>query len=483
MPAEIEKQELLEAIRKDGPRKVVQQYRHNLLPSRVLIELYGENPERDVLLFLALYPTVPSQVLEDLVEAYPDPDILAAAATNPRCTHLLLVRMARGGGVPVRAALAANKQQNTKITAKLIDDESLLVRAALAGNNAITPNFRATLAQDAEPGVRCVVAGSGKLPPELVHTLSKDESAVVRAEIFGIANVDKEFLLGWANSDHVEAQRLLLTRNTLDPDVIEALAPSPDPDVQKAIRPLRTPTPAEWLAKAESDDEALRLEAAKAEELPSEIQHLLAGDPSTEVRAALAANPAINEKVALWIAASNDPESCEALAANPNLTTPAKIELCHHELENVRLRMAYRDDLTDELLDILINQHSDLKLIAHLAMRGVSFAGTKVELVAELLSHSRPSMQAFAASAEALTSAQARKLIRNDYLPVRLALCNNPILSAAALELLSNDWNETVANRAKERLRELPEPEEKQESDEEDSAPSGFVSRIVDLFK
>ena len=89
-------------------------------PAAFLIELYGDYPEHDVILFLALYPTVPSQILEDLTEAYPEPDILAAAAVNPRCTHLLLIRMAREGGAPVRAALAANKQQNAKITASLL---------------------------------------------------------------------------------------------------------------------------------------------------------------------------------------------------------------------------------------------------------------------------------------------------------------------------------------------------------------------------
>ncbi|MBN2785575.1 MAG: hypothetical protein JXR25_12195 [Pontiellaceae bacterium] len=483
MPAEIEKEELLKAIRKDGPHKVVQQYRHNLLPSRLLIDLYGENPERDVLLFLALYPTVPSQVLEDLTEAYPDPDILAAAAVNPRCTHLLLVRMARDGGTPVRAALAANKQQNNKITARLITDDSLLVRAALAGNGAIANNFRATLAQDPEPGVRSALAGSSKLPTELVHALSSDESAVVRTEIYGLANVDSEFLLGWANSDNPEAQRLLLTRSKLDPEVIEALALSPDPEVQQAIRPLRTPTPAEWLAKAESEEEAFRIEAAVADDLPPEIQHQLAGDPSSEVRTALAGNPAIDEEVALWIAASNDTQSCEALAANPGLTDPVKIELCHHEHEVVRLRMAYRDDLTNELLDILVNQHGDLKLIGHLALRNISYPGIKPELIEQLLAHRRPSLQAFAAQAGALSDAQVRKLIRNDFASVRLALCGNPILTAAALEELSRDWNPSVADGARERLENLPPPDPEQEEEIEENGSQSLVSRIVDLFK
>ncbi|VGO21310.1 hypothetical protein [Pontiella sulfatireligans] len=482
MPAQIEKDELLKALRKDGPRKVVQQYRHNLLPSRVLIDLYSEHPERDVLLFLALYPTVPSQVLEDLGDACPDPEIQAAVATNPRCTHLLLVRMARDGGAPVRAALAANKLQNTKITAKLLNDPDLFVRASLAGNGSITATYRTALALDPEPAVRTALAGTAKLPPELVHTLSSDESAVVRANLYAYGKVDADTLLGWAQSDDPEAQRMMLNRNKLSPEIVKALSLSPDPVVQKTILPLYEPTPQELLAKAESENEALRSEAARHEKLPAEIQHLLATDPLAEVRAALAGNPAIEEEVALCIAASNDPIACKALAGNPQLPESAKTELCHHEADEVRLQMAYRDDLAGEQLDILANQHNDLNLIGHLAMRGVVFAGTSPERLEALLVHKRPALRIFAATAQRLTHAQVRKLMRDDSAKVRLALCTNPILTRMALEELSKDWNKTVVAAAQKHLEQLPpEGEEENDFDDEQDEPS-LVSRIVRFF-
>ncbi len=484
MPAEIKLEELLEAIQKDGPRKIVQQYRHNLLPSRILIELYSEHPERNVLLFLALYPTVPSQVLEDLAESCPDPEIQAAAATNPRCTHLLLVRMAREGGVPVRAALAANKLQNSKISAELLNDPDLLVRTALAGNGAIGTAYRTALAVDPEPAVRTALSGTGKLAPELIHTLAADDSAVVRSNMIAYGKVEANMLLGWATSDDAATQRLLLERKKPSSEVVEALSHSPDPVVQSAMKGLREPTAQELLAKAESDQEPMRLDAASTRNLPVEIQHVLASDPVAEVRTALAENPGIDEDVALCIAASNDPLACKALANNPQLPNVVKVELCHHESDEVRLQMAYRDDLTDELLEILINEHQDLNLVGHLALRSIRFQQIKLELLETLLMHKRPSLRAFATAASLLTHAQVRKLMRDDSPKVRMALCDNPILSHTALAALTTDWNAGVAEAAHIRLESLP-PEPDTESGDtgfEEDGESSFVSRIVKFF-
>jgi hypothetical protein len=484
LPAEIKLEELLEAIRKDGPRKVVQQYRHNLLPSRVLIDLYSEHPEHDVLLFLALYPTVPSQVLEDLAEACTVPEIQAAAATNPRCTHLLLIRMAREGGAPVRAALAANKLLNPKITAELMSDSNLFVRIALAGNGSINDAYRTALAHDPEPGVRTALAGTAKLSDEVVHSLSADHSAVVRANLYGYGKVSPEMLLSWAESDDVEAQRLLLTRNKPKPEIVKALRLSPDGVVQEAIKDLYEPTKADLLARAESDDEFQRLETAKLETLPAEIQHVLANDAVAEVRVALAGNPGIDEDVALRIAASNDTPACEALARNPNLPEAGKVELCHHESDSVRLSMAYRDDLTDELLDILVNQNEDLNLIGHLALRGIVFSGTKPELLDQLLAQKRPSLHAFAAGAAQLTHAQVRKLMRDNAPSVRLALCDNPILTRMAMEELSKDWNPAVTEKALQRMETMPEEEPAEETHlDNNDEDHGLVSKIVNFFK
>lgn len=479
MAAQIEIEDLLEALQTDGPRGVVQQYRHNLIPSRILLGLYEEHNSRDIQLFLALYPTVPSQLLQSLVEECDDPEILAAAATNPRCTHTLLIKMAREGSAAVRAALAANKLQSQKVTSELAYDNDQFVRAALAGNSSITKPYRFALATDPEPAVRLAISSTPKLEEELIHALSLDDSAVVRANLYGYGKVEENILLAWALSDDVEAQRLMLTRNNLSNEVMESLCLSPYPDVQQVAQEFHEPQPHELLARAESDSIDIRLQTAGRELLPPEIQHLLAADPQPEVRAALAANMEIDEEVALFIAASNDIEACSALARNPLIPDAVKVELCHHDADEVRLQMAYRNDLSDDLLDILINQRQDLNLIGHFAMRGISYPKTCEMIVEQLITHRRPSMRIFAAASENQNNTTVRKLIRDESPNVRLALCANPVLSDTALEELANDWNPDVARAAKKRLKQRPETGH-ETLEEEDS--KGLVSRIVRFF-
>jgi hypothetical protein len=146
--------------------------------------------------------------------------------------------------------------------------------------------------------------------------------------------------------------------------------------------------------------------------------------------------------------------------------------------------MAYREDLTDELLDILVNQNEDLNLIGHLALRGIAFANTKPQLLESLIAHKRSSLHAFAAGAAQLTHAQVRKLMRDNAPSVRLALCDNPILTRMAMEELSKDWNSAVSRKALKRLKTMPEEEPAEEThlDNEDE-DQGLVSKIVNFFK
>jgi hypothetical protein len=485
MPADVQLEELLEAIRENGPEQVVKQYKHNLLPSRLLIDLYSDYPELDVLRFLALYPTVPSQVLEDLTDCCFDPAVQAAAATNPRCSQLMLVRMAQRGGAAVRKALAANRFHSPKITGDLLRDPSLHVRVALAKNSAIQNNCQTMLAIDEAPAVRAALATVARLPEEILHTLSVDTSAVVRACVFARSKASPELLAGWAQTESVEIQRLLLTRSNLPPAVQRILSCSSDPVVQEAMDPVIDLAAHTLLARAESELEAVRLRTAQREDLPEEIQHVLASDPLIDVRVALASNPAITPEIALCIATSHDRPACLALAENPNLPAEASLELCHHELDDVRLRMAYRNDLTVGRTDILVNRHNDINLIGHLALRGIIYTGTSSERCAQLLEQKAPSLRRFAAASELLTPAQKRALINDPAAEVRLALCRNKLLTEQELTALKSDWNADVAAAAKTRLETRPARDEEDDVPAEENKPESnrLVSQLVRFFK
>jgi len=485
MPADVQLEELLEAIHEKGPEKVAQQYKHNLLPSRMLIELYSDYPELDVLRFLALYPTVPSQVLEDLTDSCLDPAVQAAAATNPRCSQLMLVRMAQRGGTAVRKVLAANRFHSPKLTGDLLRDPALHVRTALAKNSAIQHNYQTMLVADEAPAVRAALATVAKLPEEILHTLSDDTSAVVRAVVFAQSKASPELLTSWAQTESIEIQRLLMNHKKLPLAAQQILSGSSDPAVQEAIDSIMAPAPHTLLARAESELDAVRLRTAKCEDLPEEIQHVLASDPLTEVRVALASNPAITPEIAMCIATSLDRPASLALAENPNLPLDASLELCHHELDEVRLRMAYRGDLTVEHVNILVNQHDDLNLIGHLALRGIIYTGTSRERAEQILEQKAPSFRRFAAGSQHLSATQKRTLSADPAATVRRALCANDSLTEQELTVLTSDWNPDVSTAAKnnlihrtEREETVPVPE-----DEPKKESTGLVSQLVRFFK
>jgi hypothetical protein len=488
MPADVQLEELLEAIHEQGPEKVVQQYKRNLLPSRLLIDLYSDYPELDVLRFLALYPTVPSQVLEDLTDFCLDPAVQAAAATNPRCSQLMLVRMAQRGGAAVRKALAAHRQLSPKLTGDLLRDPSLHVRTALASNSAIKSNYQTMLLADESPAVRAALATVAKLPEEILQTLSEDASAVVRAVIFAQSKASPELLAEWAQSESAEVQHLLITRSKLPSAALTALSFSNDPIVLDAVDPQVAPAPHTLLARAESELEAIRLRTAKREDLPEEIQHVLANDPLIDVRVALASNPSITSEIAMCIATSHDRPACLALAKNANLPEEASLELCHHELDDVRLQMAYRDDLTVQHIDTLINQHNDINLVGHLAMRGVTYTGTSTERCEQLIQQKAPSFRRFAAGSRHLTTAQKKMLRSDPAAEVRLTLCANDSLTESELTALTSDWNAGVSAAAKTRLENWTEHDEdvsdpENEPEEEKEESTGLVSQLVRFFK
>jgi hypothetical protein len=130
-----------------------------------------------------------------------------------------------------------------------------------------------------------------------------------------------------------------------------------------------------------------------------------------------------------------------------------------------------------------VNERESLNLIGHLALRGVRFSGTTPELIDRLLAQRRPSLHAFAAASEELTNAHVHKLLRSDSPQVRLALCDNPVLTSAALEKLAKDWNATVAVAAARRLSEIHNEAEVEPPPSEPGAEPSLVSRIVNLFK
>ncbi len=476
MAISIEKEELLDQLQEIGAESLVKKYRRNLLSSRLLVDLYTEHPGKDVLLFLSLYPTAPGHILQSISENYDDPTLLSALAKNPRCPPSILIKTAKEGNEHVREALASNRLQNQRISEILVRDPSLHVRIALAKNPAILSRFQVLLTQDPEPAVRVALAGVSKLNEEIVLTLEDDTSPVVRNTLYTTGRIPPQLRQYWADSDSEEKQTLLLVRKKLTDQELKSLCKSPHPAVQKSALLRHTPSECELLHWAESENNSDRQAIANRQDLPVSIQHILAGDPLLDVRTALASNPAIDSEVASCVAASNDPEPCCALAENPAIPTSVKTELCLHENRDVQLRMLYRDDITDDLLEILINETGNFNIIEHMGSRGQTCANINPTLLPAILAHPRPSVRAVGAGANTIGLAQSNTIARDPIVSVRKTLAKNPAISPVTLEKLSRDWNPEVAELAKKRLKSH---EQKSKSKPEEPT---LGARIVQFF-
>jgi hypothetical protein len=421
MSAEITAKKLLVQIRDEGVAETVQTYRKNLLSSRTLIELFENEPDRDARLFLASYPTVPSALIEWMLETEEDDEVLSALATNPRTAQPLLIRMVEHARPVVQQAMASNKQLGPRECDLLMQSETPSVRATLAANPILSAHQQAQLSQDAEPAVRLALATNSKLDPDVAIQLAQDPSAIVRTQLITKTKIDDAILQIWADSDQLETQQLLLERKNCGQNVDESLALSTHPQIRMATLQARDPSPVELMGLAESDSADERLFVAGLKNLPISMQRLLAQDPNQTVRATLALNPTLSEGVALHIISAGDPETCEKLAENSALSPAVITELCHHDEQNVLLRVAYRSDLTNEHLAILINERQNLTVIAHLAMQDLEFSETSASMAEQLSFSKQPSLRAFAAQSKHLPESRLITLTRDAAEPVSSA--------------------------------------------------------------
>lgn len=419
MAAEISAKQLLVQIRDEGVAATVQAYRRDLLSSRTLIELFENEPDREARLFLASYPTVPSALIEWMLETEEDNEVLCALAQNPRTAQPLLIRMIEHATPAVQLAMASNKQLGPRECDLLIESESWAVRASLAENPVLSSHQQAVLATDPEPAVRLALASNKRLDPDVAIKLSEDPSAIVRTHLITKINLDDAILQIWADSDHLEKQQLLLERTKRSERIDESLSLSTHAQIRMAALQAREPSPVELMGLAESDALEERLFVAGLENLPISMQRLLAQDPHPKVRATLVSNPHIAEGVALHIISAGDPDTCEKLAENPALTPAVITELCHHDVLEVLLRVAYRDDLTEEHLDILVNKRQNLQVIKHLAMQKTIFHDTEAALAEQLAISRQPSLRAFAAYSKRLPQTRLLSLTRDPAKNVR----------------------------------------------------------------
>ncbi len=448
--------ELLDALEEHGGDYVIKATRKRPISSFALRALYSDfcdKPEH--LLCLAQYPLLPPElalaIVGDLAET--QAEAAAALAANPRTPQQGLNRLAAHSSASVRIAVARNPNVGPKECQMLAQDSSLFARAAIAANPALPTYLQSILALDPEPAVKIALACRENLDADVAHWLSLDESILVKAALIQNAALEPEQFQMWADSEDESLQSLLLRRVDAIPEAARrSLRFSAHPSVRFAALAQAPLSPAEmlWLAESDSVDDRARL--AQWAELPTAIQRILAQDTSDKVRRHLAASSNLQPDIAERIATSYDLQACATLAKNPAASHAVITELCLHPDPQVATLVAYREDLTAEHWDLLINQRSDNAVAEHIAFLAIDYPDV-AETAAERFAASRnPSLRAFAASARALSPATLALLCRDHCDKVREAAARNPHASEACLRALCLDPNRDIANVAEKAL-------------------------------
>ncbi|MDX2111688.1 MAG: hypothetical protein SFY80_15760 [Verrucomicrobiota bacterium] len=439
--------QLLERIQRDGVRKAVTALRKPPVPSRLLQELADMKSLPEAQAFVAAYPLAPSHLLETLAKASPDAAVLEHLATNPRTPPHLLVAFATHTEASIRAQAAAHPQLPPRELLVLADDPEPAVRRSLAGNDSLRLPQHAMLAADRDPGVRLTLAGHSTLPPQLGLVLGADHSAVVRLQTVATAQADEEMLLGWAASDEENVQLALCQRKELPDKVQRVLFHSPHASVRRILRATLKLDAIDQLHLATRGEPEERFWLAAQVPIARPLQRVLAQDEDFSVRKALAANPSIDDAIVSFYIGQADEATCVALATNPGVTPERIQELAATRQPAVIVALAYRDELDDDLVRLLLRHSNDFR--RHWALQKRAVSDLDEDTAKVLLAHTLPAVRMLAVDGYPWSPDALRAMAGDPSPSIRIAVIKHPNASDELVAACQNDSDPAVAAYAK----------------------------------
>lgn len=475
MILELSLDELREIIATRGTQKSLAGMRKHTLPTRLLRDLYDQEPTLEEILFISGYPLSPSLLLEQIAADTEEAAVVEMLTRNPRTPHAVLNHFAGHADPVMRAAAAGNKVLPAREMTRLADDACPRVREALARNPGLRPQHFALLALDSAPVVRLALTQNPAITEEVILLLSDDPSPIVRFQLITATPLSDELLNLFASSGRRQIEEALLQRPRLPLPCLQQLTLSDYPEIRRQARALadskgqssksskspssNTPDGSLLLWMLESEDPEERTLLAALPALPPAIQKRLATDTSSIVRETLASRRDLDESVALAIAVSNDVAACCRLAENTHISPKILEELSRHDSTEVRKRLAYRKDLSSAQLDFLLNDAGGLDFHRHFAILGESYPALRWELAAEFAEDPAPSLRCLAAASRRLPPAALARLTEDPAPSVRLAAAANPLVPKRELFRLGDDEDEEVARTAKITIRQILDTE------------------------
>jgi len=270
-----------------------------------------------------------------------------AAASDPRCSPVVLTELAGDAARSVRGAEARNAATTPKALATFARDADKYVRRAVARNASTTPDTLAALARDADKYVRRAVARNASTTPDTLAALALDADADVREAIAGNVATPPEALARDADAD----VRRAVARNASTPrDALALLARDADANVRRAVA-RNASTPRDALALLARDDEwDVRSAVAGNAATPPDA---LARDADTEVRLVAAWNATTTPDALAVLARDDDAGVRWAVARNAATAPDALAALARDDDEYVRSAVAWNVATPPDALAVL----------------------------------------------------------------------------------------------------------------------------------
>ena len=146
-----------------------------------------------------------------------------------------LTEYARHPNMGVRSEAAKNPALPVEIQIELVNDPDGLVRNYLGANPQLDDEVAAALVDDPDQRARRTVALNPNVPERILVNFIRDEALEVQKVLARNTSLSREMLLRIANESDPGAVIVLLQRDNLTEDVMEAIRARPEQAIQDAL--------------------------------------------------------------------------------------------------------------------------------------------------------------------------------------------------------------------------------------------------------
>ncbi len=482
----ITKEELFAELANIGVDKYLEKVKKITISSLVLQDLYKDNNDNiKVLLFLSKYPPTPARILNEIVENISDINILKNLAEHPRISQEPLINLAERNICEVDRVIAQSKQITPNTINILIARNDIITLVHLASNESVQSRQQIELSEKTEIPILNALLGRKNIHHTAFKNCLKNSNHLLATSYTVSKKINEDHLIEIADSANPVLQEILLNRDNLPNKVLESLYFNANKDIiHKAISKKELEDD-ELLYWSESDNLEIRKSIAEKENLPDFIEDILINDIDIEVQKTLAKNENISEyaNVQLIQKDSSGSEIIPILAQKNNITSKIIKALCYSENLKVLKMLAYRKDLTEEHLNILVNENFSSEIIYHLRINEYEFKNISLNSTEKIINHKSPTIRSFAAQSANINAELADELSTDKSDTVREIFVKN-IDNKKYLEKMKNDTNETIARFATGKLEEIKTKEflegEKLKKEKKDNK---IINKIFNKFK